>query len=126
MTLGNRFDQHELVRQYTARHLREDMQYEASTRDHHSAYYLTRWHESEDKLKSAKRQEILRELIIEIDNFRTAWDWAVYQKQFGRLGACLRALLIVYDLRGWLRKDRASERNHPRSETARTKSACGC
>jgi predicted ATPase/transcriptional regulator with XRE-family HTH domain len=98
---AGRFDQHELVRQYAARHLREDMQFEASTRDRHSAYYLTLWHESENKLKSAKRQEVLRELTMEIDNFRTAWDWATYQKHFRGLGACLRAFLIVYDLRGW-------------------------
>jgi len=96
-----RFDQHELVRQYAARHLREDLQYEVATRNRHSAYYLTLWHKSESDLKSGKRGEILRELITEIDNFRTAWDWAIYQKQFHELGACLRAFLIVYDLRGW-------------------------
>jgi len=98
---AGRFDQHELVRQYAARHLREDMQFETSTRDRHSEYYLTLWHESENKLKSAKRREILRELITEIDNFRSAWAWSIHREQFGELGACLRAFLIVYDLRGW-------------------------
>jgi tetratricopeptide (TPR) repeat protein len=77
------------------------MQNETSIRDRHSAYYLTLWHESEHELKSAKQREILRELIAEIDNFRTAWDWAIYQEQFRGLGSCLRAFLIVYDLWGW-------------------------
>ena len=98
---AGRFDQHELMRQYAARYLREDLGYEASIRDRHSAYYLTLWQESEKKLKSAQQAEILRELITDIDNFRTAWDWATHQKQFSGLGACLRAFLIVYDLRGW-------------------------
>jgi predicted ATPase/transcriptional regulator with XRE-family HTH domain len=96
-----RFDQHELVRQYAARHLREDLRYETSARDRHSVYYLNLWSESEHQLKSAKQREILRELTTEIDNFRTAWDWAIHQKQFREVGASLRAFLILYDLRGW-------------------------
>ena len=95
------YEQHELVRQYSALHLQEDAQNERATRDRHARYYLSLWHESEDQLKSAKQRNILRELTGQIDNFRAAWNWSLSQGQFDVLGSSLRAVLIVYDLRGW-------------------------
>ncbi|HJR82235.1 MAG TPA: tetratricopeptide repeat protein [Anaerolineales bacterium] len=98
---SNRYDQHELVRQYSAAHLHEDTRNERSARDRHAGYYLSLWSESEHPLKSAGQRDAQRELIEDIDNFRAAWDWSILQGEFKALGSCLRAFLIVYDLRGW-------------------------
>jgi predicted ATPase/DNA-binding XRE family transcriptional regulator len=97
----NRYDQHELVRQYSAAHLHEDPQNETSTRDRHARYYLALWAKNEHSLKSVGQREALRELLEEIDNFRAAWDWSLLRADFEALTSCLRAFLIVYDLRGW-------------------------
>ena len=98
---SGRYSQHELVRQYAAMRLHEDPHTESSARDRHARYYLALWASSENGLKSSKQRQVMQSLIVEIDNFRAAWDWAVTQRQFELLGSCLRALLLVYDLRGW-------------------------
>jgi len=96
-----RYDQHELVRQYTAMRLRENMQEKISARDRHAAYYLAFWHEREIELKGARQREALRELTAEIDNFRAAWEWTITRSRFDKLYQSLRAFLLLYDLRGW-------------------------
>ena len=96
-----RYDQHELVRQYSAQRLSADSQNEISARDRHAAFYLALWRDHEGPLKSAEQRSALRELIADIDNFRSAWDWAVRQNHFTNLYACLLSFLLVYDLRGW-------------------------
>lgn len=52
-------------------------------------------------MKRARQWETARELSADIDNFRTAWDWAISRGQMVAIGQCLRTLLLVYDLRGW-------------------------
>ena len=97
---SGRYGQHELVRQYAALHLHQDLQNEASARGRHAAHYLILWGEGEGGLKGSQQREIMQKLIAEIDNFRAAWDWGIAQGQLGLIGKCLRAFLLVYDLRG--------------------------
>ena len=98
---SGRYDQHELVRQYSATHRYDDQANEIAIRDRHATYYLALWQQNEDRLRSNQQWEALQQLSAEIDNFRAAWDWTVARGQFERLGPCLRSLLLVYDLRGW-------------------------
>jgi predicted ATPase/transcriptional regulator with XRE-family HTH domain len=98
---SGRYDEHELLRQYSAAHLREDRENEIAARDRHAAYYLTLWRDREEQLKSAEQRNALRELVADIDDFRSAWDWAVSRDHFTLLYQCLRSLLIVYDQYGW-------------------------
>lgn len=100
-TDSGQYDLHELVRQYGAVHLHEDAHNEPLVRDRHSAHYLGLWRASEPRLKGKEQREGLRELIVDIDNFRVAWERAISQRQFRILGQCLRSFLIVYDLYGW-------------------------
>ena len=101
---SGRYEQHELVRQYAMRRLQEDAGEERATRDRHAGYYLGSWSERENDMKSARQWETARQLGADIDNFRAAWDWAVWRKQLGALAACLRTFLLIYDLRGWYRE----------------------
>lgn len=96
-----RYDQHELLRQYAATHLRDAPQEKISARDRQAAYYLAFWREREIELKGAGQREALRELTAEIDNFRAAWEWAITRGRFATLYESLRAFLLLYDLRGW-------------------------
>ena len=95
------YSQHELVRQFAGLRLHEELENETSVRDRHAGYYLGFWRDSELQLKGSLQREVTQNLTAEIDNFRVAWDWAVTQGQFNLVGSCLRALLLVYDLRGW-------------------------
>jgi tetratricopeptide (TPR) repeat protein len=98
---AGRYEQHELVRQYAMRRLQEDAQEELSTRGRHAEYYLRWWSGREDEMKSPRQWETSRELGADIDNFRAAWDWAVWQKRPDMLAPCIRIILMIYDLRGW-------------------------
>jgi predicted ATPase/DNA-binding XRE family transcriptional regulator len=98
---SGRYEQHELVRQYAMGRLQQDAREESATRDRHAAYYLGLWSARENDMKSPRQWETTRELGADIDNFRAAWDWAVWQKQPSALFQCLRTFLSIYDLRGW-------------------------
>lgn len=98
---SGRYDQHELVRQYAARRLRNHAQNDLLSRERHAGYYLGLWRDREVELKSSDQRHALHELVTDIDNFRSAWDFAVRQRNFAGLHGCLRSLLIVYDLNGW-------------------------
>lgn len=98
---SGRYEQHELVRQYSAMRLREDPQMEASTHLKYAAHYLATWRDREAELKSAMQTSAIRELVRDIDNFRAAWDLAIRLGEFTILSQCLRSFLIVYDMHGW-------------------------
>jgi tetratricopeptide (TPR) repeat protein len=102
--ISGRYEQHELVRQYAMRRLQQDAREEISTRDRHAEYYLGLWSGREDDMKSPRQWDTARELGADIDNFRAAWDWAVWQKRPGALAPCVRTLLMIYDLRGWYKE----------------------
>lgn len=96
-----RYDLHPLISQYSLMRLREDTQNEIDTIDRHAEYFLRLWHDREGQLKSAEQWDVLRELVADIDDFRSAWDLAVRRNQFTILYECFRSLLIVYDVYGW-------------------------
>lgn len=98
---SGRYDQHELLRQYSATQRYGDQANEIAIRDRHATYYLALGEQNEHRLRSSQQWEALQQLSVEIDNFRAAWDWTVARGQFERLGPCLRSLLLIYDLRGW-------------------------
>ncbi|MDQ2690582.1 MAG: tetratricopeptide repeat protein [Chloroflexota bacterium] len=96
-----RYTQHEMVRQYARRRLKDNPHAELSAVDRHSSYYLRLWGEREDDMKRSRQWEIARELTTDIDNFRAAWDRAISNRQIDSVTQCLRTLLLLYDLRGW-------------------------
>jgi predicted ATPase/DNA-binding XRE family transcriptional regulator len=101
-TERGRYDLHEVVRQYALAHLADNPQDEAATRERYSDFYLALLRDRETALKSAAQREAIRELTDEIDNVRTAWDWAVRREKFASLGPALRSFGLLSDIRGWL------------------------
>ena len=117
----DRYDLHELLRQYAA----EKLQIEASelieTNDRHSSYYLAWLHQQEYPLISARQNEVVMELVAEIDNLRLAWDWAVAQQQTAKIRQAVECLAWFHELRGAYQEGvtlfgRAVERLRPLSE----------
>lgn len=73
-----RFDLHELVKQYAAEKLDETPEEGHETRDRHTAFYAAFLQERDRWLRGGARQQAaLQEIETEIDNVRSAWDWAV-------------------------------------------------
>lgn len=98
MPSTDRYEMHELVRQYAAGYLRSRPDMEHQARDRHSAYYLQLVGQQGDQLRqSAQAQYRIRE---ELENVRNALAWAVTHVQVDRVAAALPTLAHFYGLAG--------------------------
>ena len=95
-TPEGRFEIHELLRQYAADHLTDA----AATHEQHSQFYLTFLHQREAALERAGQLQALQEIDLERENARVAWEWAVEQEAWARLGQALPALMTYLHYRG--------------------------
>jgi predicted ATPase/transcriptional regulator with XRE-family HTH domain/Flp pilus assembly protein TadD len=99
---AQRYELHELIRQYAWEKLAECPDIQQSTRANHSHYYLDFLRTHEIGLKSQAQKEIGDELVLEIDNLRAAWDWALETGNLVDLQSSLRCLHWFYEVRGQL------------------------
>jgi tetratricopeptide (TPR) repeat protein len=97
---SGRYDLHEVIRQYASVHPPQDDSQYLETRDRHSAYYLDLASDYERKLKSAAQQEAMRDMTVELDNIRTAWDWGIRRGNFESMGQAVRAFGWYYEVAG--------------------------
>ena len=103
---GDRYQMHELLRQYGAEKLAQDPVHETQVRDQHSHYFCHWLQELGARLQSDKQQAALDEIEAEIENVRTACNWAAGQGHVGRLSNALDGLVRFYD---WRRSYQAGE-----------------
>ncbi len=95
-----RFDLHEVIRQYALAHLDEDYARGQEIRDRHCEYYLQLASEYERKLKSTSQQTAVRELTLELDNLRTAWEWGIRRKKFASIAKAVRSFGWYFEIAG--------------------------
>jgi len=101
---SDRYDLHELVRQFAHNRLHEYSQENLAAHDRHCDYFIYLLQRAESPLKGAQQNQALHHLSLEVDNLRSAWDWAIAQKKLHHLRSGARCLQWFYDLRGWLRE----------------------
>jgi len=101
-TREGRYDLHEVIRQYASSRLDEDERRCLETCDLHSEYYLKLASEYEKKLKSASQQEAMRDMTLELDNMRTAWNWGIRHRRFESLGRAVRSFGWFFEVSGLL------------------------
>jgi len=99
-TQEGRYDLHEVIRQYASSRLDEDETRCLESCDLHSEYYLKLASEYEKKLKSASQQAAMRDMTLELDNMRTAWDWGIKRRNFEYLGRAVRAFGWFFEVSG--------------------------
>ena len=102
-----RYDLHELVRQYAAEHLESDAQDHTQTHDRHSNYYARLLEQWGGQIRSPGQMEILAEMDAEIDNVRLAWSWMVAHWQTMNIQKSLHCLWRFNEIRGWLQEGAA-------------------
>jgi len=95
-----RFDLHELVRQYAASKLHADPIKIAAIRQQHALFYLGLIRDSLARLQSAAQRAVLRELMLDLDNLRAAWAWAVEQVDVQQIRQAAFPLWYFLDLPG--------------------------
>lgn len=98
---NGRFDLHEVIRQYAYAHLEQSQEY-LTILEKHAAIYLDYFQERSPGLKSAQQFQVIRDLRLEMNNLRAAWNWMFDNGQFERLGANLRSLGWYCDITGLL------------------------
>ena len=98
-----RYDLHEVIRQYASSHLEQDESRRLETCDHHSEYYLDLASRYERKLKSAAQQAAMRDMTVEFDNIRTAWDWGIKRGKYESVGRAIRSFGWYFEIASLLR-----------------------
>ena len=98
---GDRYEIHELVRQFAAEKLEEHPVEKDGACERHCAYYASFLHQREEQLKTGQQKEILAEISAEIGNLRAAWQWAVARVKLEEIDLCLESLYYFYWARNW-------------------------
>ena len=96
-----RYDLHELVRQYAADQLADQPKAWKEAQERHGNYYLTYFGQADGRLRSSAQRETLAELTAEMDNFRAAWDWAITHHDIARLRQASPTIWYLFELRSW-------------------------
>jgi len=102
-TEEGRYDLHEVIRQYASSHLEDNQARCRETCGLHSEYYLNLASEYEKKLKSASQQAAMRDMSLELDNLRTAWEWGITHEKFESIGKAVRSFGWFFEVSGLIR-----------------------
>jgi serine/threonine protein kinase/tetratricopeptide (TPR) repeat protein len=101
---SGRYGIHELLRQYAAEKLARAPEDEQACKDRHCTYYAKFLQQRETRLVSKEQKQVLPEIIIENENLRAAWDWAVSRGKIEEINCCLESLAETYRIQGWFKK----------------------
>lgn len=97
----HRYDLHELIRQYAAERLADQLPVRDETLQAHARYYVDYFGSRYEALRSQLQRETLAELAAEMGNFRKAWNWSIENHEFARIRQIPAMLWYLYELRTW-------------------------
>jgi DNA-binding SARP family transcriptional activator/predicted ATPase len=95
-TSAQRYEVHEIVRQYTAKKLDAAGSACEAAHARHSAYYVALMARAWEDLRGLRQQAVLSEMEIDGDNLRAAWDWAVARQPVDLLAQAMAGLLSFF------------------------------
>ncbi len=96
-----RYGLHELQRQYAEERLKEAPILQTAVHNRHCEYYCEFMNKPVAKLIGPGNKDTLHQLEAEIDNVRSAWNWAVACKQVINLNKAMTGLYWFAWLRSW-------------------------
>ncbi|MDQ4076336.1 MAG: AAA family ATPase [Chloroflexota bacterium] len=99
----DRYQIHELLRQYATEKLAQEPTREHEVRDRHSIYYCAWLQDREPKLKDAQQEAAAAALEADIDNVQRAWEWAVHQRLIEPIQQAMDGLGYLYEWQGRIR-----------------------
>jgi predicted ATPase/DNA-binding SARP family transcriptional activator/Tfp pilus assembly protein PilF len=100
----DRYDLHEMLRQYAGGKLQDDPQAYEEARLRHARYFATFLAQREDQLQGEGHKQALEEIAPEVENARQAWQTAVAQGWAGEAAQSLDGLYHFYAIRGWAKE----------------------
>jgi predicted ATPase len=92
----DRYEIHELLRQFGTEKLALQPELEASTYDHHSSYYLQMMAGFTENLKGKGKRQALSAIEADLKNVLLAWDHACAQQNIEAIGMSLESLWRSY------------------------------
>lgn len=95
----NRYQMHELLRQFVAEKLVTLSEENTALRVRHSNFYLHFLRRHAPQLGGEAQQTALYAIGVEIDNVRAAWQWAVDQQAMASLQEAVDPLYNFYQIR---------------------------
>ena len=96
-----RYDLHEIIRQYAAERLTDQPKVKEDAQSLHGQYFIRFLGQEDLPLRSSMQRESLIKLVADIDNIRTALEWALAHQEFELIETGLRAYSTLYDTLGW-------------------------
>ena len=96
-----RYEIHELLRQFGLELLAEQA---AEAHARHAEYFCGYIEQREIDLRGSGQSRAMAEIEVEIDNIRSAWQWAVSHEKYERSSRALEALALFHLWRGLLRE----------------------
>ena len=95
-----RYQIHELMRQYGAEKLALDQQLEMTVRQEHSRYYCQALAERTPDLQGQRQKDAIAEIELDIENARAAWNWAAHNREAALLDQALFSLFRFFEWNG--------------------------
>jgi tetratricopeptide (TPR) repeat protein len=95
---GDRYELHELLRQFATEKLSDYPDVFNTIYDAHSAYYLMAIADQQEALFSDRFLETMAGIDIDLENVRAAWRWAVENRQIDLL---MRAINPLFKYHEW-------------------------
>ena len=96
-----RYQVHELLRQFGAEQLRQDVEQEASARARHSTYYCHFLERHTNALKGSGQMQAIVTIKADIENVRLAWNHALTHLDLAAISSSQEALRRFYWNIGW-------------------------
>jgi DNA-binding SARP family transcriptional activator/predicted ATPase len=103
----DQYEMHEFLRQRAEVKLREHVQEKELADARHAGYYASFLQQREIS-SGGNPKQIVTEISAEIENIRTAWEWAVAETKVKEIGQSLEGLWGFYDTRGWFKEGEES------------------
>jgi len=102
----DRFEMHNLLRQFTAEKLAQEPNMSQTTRDAHSNYYAKLIQGQELSLHGYNPIEAQNKISVDIENIRASWKWASEHAKIKSLDRAVKGLGRYYDMRSWFAEGR--------------------
>jgi predicted ATPase/DNA-binding SARP family transcriptional activator len=96
---GDRYQIHELLRQYGAEVLKASPELETAVRGRHCAHFCAWLANRKAELGGARQQEALAEIEADISNVQAAWNWAAGQRKLAYIDQGMDSLCRFFELR---------------------------
>jgi predicted ATPase/DNA-binding SARP family transcriptional activator len=106
-TVPDRYEIHELLRQYGAEKLADNPDEKKEVKGQHCRHYAEFLQEQEALLKRGEQKEALEAISLEIDNVRAGWQWAVANRSEKDFEKYREVLFLVHTMQSWFQEGEA-------------------